>query len=440
MTTNCMNTPPTFVKQPHRSSVLYVKAAFDPLEKPMTMNAPQMTSVPRTSPWPTRLAQAAIHRRMGAFLLPCLPIVLAACGGGGEASTQRFEIGGSVSGLSAGGLVLTNNRTDDLSVATNATRFAFATPLAAGAAYQVAIKSQPAGLTCNVSAGSGTTSGKVDSVQVACAANGGSGGSGAAGGGSGGGGSAGGSGGSGAGTTTRTFDGSAADCFNPEFFTPGTTYRWALKNKDLTMLQEGRIVGNASFNGQSDLVEDQRTLSLSSSKLKDFSVTTLVDYSRLTYRNSKPVITDFGQASVTNMTVEGGSFRIENESIYSPAAEYLAFTLAKGESYAHSETSNDTTRTFLNGTPVPGVGSQQNTESYKTTYLGQEKVTIAAGTFTACKFQDDHEATEYWVHRGSGIPLVLGGDDGEGNRVRFEMSTATSHVNNKTLTAYENGN
>ena len=52
----------------------------------------------------------------------------------------RYSLGGSVSGLAAGGvLVLQNNGSDDLGISANG-GFTFASPLAGGAAYAVSVK------------------------------------------------------------------------------------------------------------------------------------------------------------------------------------------------------------------------------------------------------------------------------------------------------------
>jgi sugar lactone lactonase YvrE len=80
-----------------------------------------------------------------------------------------FTIGGTVSGLTGAGLVLQNNGGDDRAISGNGA-FTFATPVASGAAYNVTIRTQPAGQVCTVSAGSGTVgSSNVTNVQVACA-------------------------------------------------------------------------------------------------------------------------------------------------------------------------------------------------------------------------------------------------------------------------------
>jgi hypothetical protein len=80
-----------------------------------------------------------------------------------------YTIGGTVTGLTSGTLVAKNNSGDALTVATNSTSFTFSTPLASGAAYAVSVGTQPSGLACSVSNGTGTVAGvNVTTVVVAC--------------------------------------------------------------------------------------------------------------------------------------------------------------------------------------------------------------------------------------------------------------------------------
>ena len=74
-----------------------------------------------------------------------------------------------MSGLSAGGLTLTDNGGDSLSVPPGTTDFAFATALSSGTAYDVAVATQPSGESCTVVSGSGTISDSdVTNIQIAC--------------------------------------------------------------------------------------------------------------------------------------------------------------------------------------------------------------------------------------------------------------------------------
>jgi trimeric autotransporter adhesin len=88
-------------------------------------------------------------------------------------STGSFSVGGTVSGLSGTGLVLRNNGGDDLPIASNGT-FTFATELASGSAFAVAVATQPSrpSQTCTVADASGTIAGSdVRTVKVSCATN-----------------------------------------------------------------------------------------------------------------------------------------------------------------------------------------------------------------------------------------------------------------------------
>lgn len=92
-------------------------------------------------------------------------------GGDSAPSIKTFGVGGTVSGLLTGtGLLLQNNGSDDLPILIDGT-FVFPTKVPAGTAFAISVKLQPAGQTCGVSGGTGTTSasgGNVASVSVNC--------------------------------------------------------------------------------------------------------------------------------------------------------------------------------------------------------------------------------------------------------------------------------
>lgn len=108
-------------------------------------------------------------------------LTLAACGGGGGGGggtsgggggpPPSYSVGGTITGLSASGLVLQDNGGDNLSPASGATTFTFSTMLASGAAYAVTVMTQPAGETCTVTSGSGTVSANVSTVAISCTVN-----------------------------------------------------------------------------------------------------------------------------------------------------------------------------------------------------------------------------------------------------------------------------
>src|SRR5581483_1654614 len=100
-------------------------------------------------------------------LILLLSLLLSACGGSGT-NTATYTIGGTVTGLSAPGLTLTDNGGAALAVTSGAMTFTFAATLATGAQYAVAVSSQPTGESCSVSSAAGTVSGNVTTVSVTC--------------------------------------------------------------------------------------------------------------------------------------------------------------------------------------------------------------------------------------------------------------------------------
>jgi N-acetylneuraminic acid mutarotase len=86
-------------------------------------------------------------------------------------SDDTYNVGVTVSGLIADGLVLQDNGGDNLAVSSNG-RFNFNTPVASGSAYAVSILSQPVGETCAIANAGGTiVSSNIGNVSVACVPN-----------------------------------------------------------------------------------------------------------------------------------------------------------------------------------------------------------------------------------------------------------------------------
>jgi hypothetical protein len=81
--------------------------------------------------------------------------------------SNLYTIGGTISGLTASGLVLADG-TQTVSPASGATAFTFPTAVASGSSYAITVKTQPSGETCSVTNGSGTATANVSNVQVTC--------------------------------------------------------------------------------------------------------------------------------------------------------------------------------------------------------------------------------------------------------------------------------
>lgn len=89
---------------------------------------------------------------------------------GADASTASFKIRGTVVNAANAGLVIQQNGGDDLTIASNATTFEFATSVASGSTYAVTIKTLPDQQACKITSGTGTVgNADVTNVVVDCA-------------------------------------------------------------------------------------------------------------------------------------------------------------------------------------------------------------------------------------------------------------------------------
>jgi hypothetical protein len=84
-------------------------------------------------------------------------------------SDEAYSLGGTVAGLTSPGLVLSDG-SNTYSVPVNATNFTMPMVVAYGSSYTMNVQTQPAGLTCTISGGTGTMSASaVTDVGVTCA-------------------------------------------------------------------------------------------------------------------------------------------------------------------------------------------------------------------------------------------------------------------------------
>jgi len=111
-----------------------------------------------------------MFRIIVAILLGIQYAVIAACGGGGGSGGGGVvTVGGTVSGLMGSGLVLAENGTTHLIVATNGA-FTFATSIPAGSTYTVTVVGQPTNptQTCTIADASGRADSDITTVSVGC--------------------------------------------------------------------------------------------------------------------------------------------------------------------------------------------------------------------------------------------------------------------------------
>ena len=130
-----------------------------------TMPAPVATGSSYAVTVQTQPAGESCAVTGGAGTMPASAVATVAV----SCTDQPFNLGGSITGLTAGGLVL-GNGTDVRTVASGATSFTMPMKVTFGSVFAVLVKTQPAGLTCTVSNGSGNMpANNVTQVAVACA-------------------------------------------------------------------------------------------------------------------------------------------------------------------------------------------------------------------------------------------------------------------------------
>jgi uncharacterized repeat protein (TIGR03803 family) len=87
-------------------------------------------------------------------------------------SANTYTVGGTISGLTASGLVLLNNGGDATTLSANATQFTMNTGVAYGSPYAITVQTPPTGLVCSVSNGTATMgAADVTNVSIACGSN-----------------------------------------------------------------------------------------------------------------------------------------------------------------------------------------------------------------------------------------------------------------------------
>ena len=118
-----------------------------------------------------------LSKTFSKYIFPLVVINLAACGGGGGGGDEpppptRYSLGGSVSGLVGGSLILQNNGSNDLTINADGS-FSFTNQLNSGSSYNVTVSNQPISpaQTCEVANSTGTITANVSNVMVTCTEN-----------------------------------------------------------------------------------------------------------------------------------------------------------------------------------------------------------------------------------------------------------------------------
>ncbi len=120
-----------------------------------------------------------------------------------------------------------------------------------------------------------------------------------------------------------------------------------------------------------------------------------VDTQVKTYQTAVPAgeVTFFGAVTRVVTPVAGFSLTNDSRTVYSPPWVDRRFTLNAGQTL--TQTYTGTTTATVGGFPgVPGTSTTTTTTTTQhVRFVGLESVTVPAGTFNACKFEDTDPAT-----------------------------------------------
>lgn len=231
----------------------------------------------------------------------------------------------------------------------------------------------------------------------------GSGGGGGSGSGSGGGaGSGGGSGGGSGSDSAGAAPGSAAECFNPRLFAPGS-------NRALNYSVSGTHTGSMDI--YTDVAAKRQGFAQYVNLVE--SVTTVVQKLTAPEPAMSWTFTERSYALLEgrHMLFYGGITQFAGEAastkiVATPPTRDTRFDLGLNETF-------DLVSTEIIDSGDKNVPGTPMNNRYSVTYLGQESITVPAGTYTACKFLDvlhtpaDPSAGPYsgtlWLVKGKGV-------------------------------------
>lgn len=183
---------------------------------------------------------------------------------------------------------------------------------------------------------------------------------------------------------------SAKHCVNPALSKVGsvliTTTRTSSTEPAFTneSTVETTFIGRSTFEG---VAADERKLKTTNAGV----VSTILFYSN----DDDGTLVELG--STTNNAV--GGFKVATKTVLSPAFRDSRYTLNAGESFKAARVGTTTATTTGLPIKVPPTVTQLN-DSFDVTFVAIEPVTVPAGTFQACRFENRADANNViteWV-------------------------------------------
>lgn len=203
-----------------------------------------------------------------------------------------------------------------------------------------------------------------------------------------------------------TGGGTANGCFDLALFdTQGTHLQVAYSYSGQitgTHTMDTTVGGLTTFEGY----QARETITLMSSTHDGMSSTsTNKSYG---FRTGDAEVTHYGSVMTSSATMPGMTYNSIIRTVMTPPYTDPQYSLAVGASVTSTHSGVSTTTTSMTGQPDQTFSSPF-TSSMTTKYVGQESVTVPAGTFNTCKFEvttpGSTDVSTSWFVAGKGIHL-----------------------------------
>ena len=182
---------------------------------------------------------------------------------------------------------------------------------------------------------------------------------------------------------------SASQCYNATLYsTAGTTLRSVFNySGPITGTQTvvATVNGTVTFEGNSTIESTATTTGTNTVS----GITVPTDTEVKTYQSAAAngQTTLYGATGRTTQSVAGFAFSTTFKTVYSPPFVNLQFTLTAGQTITQNYAGTTTTTT------AAGATSASTTVNQSLRFVGIESVTVPAGTFSTCKFEQWDNAT-----------------------------------------------
>jgi len=209
----------------------------------------------------------------------------------------------------------------------------------------------------------------------------------------------------GGGTASACYDLALADVQGTTI-TVGYKYSGTITGNQTVTATVGGLV---TFEGHQ--ARETTTTTTGTNTTQGFTVSVNTTGKVYTARTGDAEVTTYGATFVAS----GAGYSSSIRSVYTPPAVTRVYSLAQGASITETESGTVTSTTVVGFGQPDIVNTTQFSSTTTTKYVGQESVTVPAGTYNACKFEvtssGSNDVTTNWfvVGKGFHVKSVAGG-------------------------------